>query len=73
MSNKLDKLVGNCSDNRSQNENIDPAFPLEVEIDNSFVKQIPLLQTANPRGCDIFNVSKGALYEFLDILQLNVC
>ena len=53
MSNKLDNLVGNHPGNRSQDENIDPNFPLEVEIDNSFDNQIPLLQTANPRGCDM--------------------
>ena len=52
MSNKLDNLVGNYPDSRSQNENIDPSFPLVVEVDNSFENHIPLLQTTNPRGCD---------------------
>ena len=52
MSNKLDNLVGICPDIRSQNENIEPSFPLEIEVDNSFENNIPLLQTANPRGCN---------------------
>ena len=59
MSNKLDNLVGNHPGNRSQDENIDPNFPLEVEIDNSFDNQIPLLQTANPRGCDMVTGVSG--------------
>ena len=52
MSNRLSNLVDNEPDPKISNENIEPTFPLEIDVENSFENNnIPVLQTSNPRGC----------------------
>ena len=53
MSSKVDSLVANRPGVQTGDENIHSVFPLEIDIEKSFENSIPLLQTANPRGCDI--------------------
>ena len=58
MSSKLDSLVGNRPGVQTGDENIDPTFSLEIDIENSFENLILFLQTANPRGCGNSTTSK---------------
>ena len=52
MSEKIDSSVGKSPEDQIGVERIDPNCLLEINIDNSFDNNIPLVQTANPFGCD---------------------
>ena len=39
----MNNLVDSCPDTRTGNENIDPSFPLEIDVENSLENKLPLL------------------------------